>query len=278
MTYTGFIIRWKEEKNISDSWSQSMVTGNITTTTIRGLLPNTTYVFGISGLNEDQNSKLWYNLDLYGRRKIIDDAIEGPVATTTGHTLEFDIEFQFFNANSTQNHGPLIESASVGPTSIDSGEGHYGLVLVGHANIQNCNSSSFCCDSYDVNSGSCRDESTLVCMATNSPRSTTLPSFNDNNNTILPGNGKIVTTFNDSLVSRYYQDLFDAPCGPVLRLTVSEPHQVGAAWYPRQVEVGEGFETNFTFRITNPSLRYVWNLLFNSCHFQLHMILTLHQV
>merc|ERR1711871_326302 len=44
-------------------------------------------------------------------------------------------------------------------------------------------------------------------------------------------------------------------CGPALRLTASSPRLVGAAWYGREMEVGEGFDTTFKFRVANPSLR-----------------------
>lgn len=264
MTCTGFIIKWREEGNKSNSWADSMVTGNITVTTIRGLSPNTTYVFGISALNEDQNSEVWFNLDLYGRRKVLQDALEGPMATITGKTLHVDFEFLKFDANSTQNHGPEIESASlIGPTGTQSGEGHYGLVLVGHANVGNCNASSFCCDSFDPVLGICKDETSYVCMGTTSSDATNYGSsdnfsggiVNGDDDMLLPGSGKIVLRYNDTSIVTQYQDLFGSSCGPALRLTASQSQQVGAAWYPRQVEVGEGFETNFTFRISNPSLR-----------------------
>jgi hypothetical protein len=269
MTYTGYIIKWREEKEDSTTlWSNSFVTGNITTTTIRGLTPNTTYVFGIAGLNEDQNDESWYNLDLYGRRTILDGALEGPLSSIIGHTLKHDIEFKKFDANSTQNHGPEIQSASIGPTGIESGEGHYGLVLVGHANVENCNASSFCCDSFDQDLGICMDQTGYVCVGTSSFETTRssssssgTSSYYDNSNSndmdtmLLPGNGKIVERYNESSSIKYFHNLFTSPCGPTLRLTASQSRQVGAAWYPRQVEVGEGFEANFTFRISNPSLR-----------------------
>ena len=64
-------------------------------------------------------------------------------------------------------------------------------------------------------------------------------------------------------VGKYYQVLFDdadkiphpatAACGPALRLTGSHSQLSGAAWYPRQMNVREGFDTTFTFRISNPS-------------------------
>ncbi len=247
MTCTGFNIKWKEYNDGTSSWSHTYTTGNITTTTIRGLQPNTTYVFGIAALNEDQSQE-WNNLDLYGRRLILDDGLEGPTETIVAHTLLYDVAFSRFDANSTQNHGPEIHESSIGPTGREDGEGHYGLVLTGHANIQNCNSTSFCCDTFDESTGTCGDRS-FVCMGTMIQRE------NDHGGQ-LPGFGKIVERFNTSLSTRF-RNLFHFPCGPALRLTASQSRQVGAAWYPRQMEVGEGFEANFTFRISNPSFRCV---------------------
>ena len=125
MTYTGYIIKWRKKHRDSSStaiWSHSLVIGNITTTTIRGLTPNTSYTIGIAGLNEDQSNKSWFYLDLYGRRRMLDDALEGPIATTFGHTLKYDVEFQRFDANSTQNHGPKVQTtaSSIGPTGIEN--------------------------------------------------------------------------------------------------------------------------------------------------------------
>lgn len=248
MTCTGFNIKWKEYSDDStSSWSHVFTTGNITTTTIRGLKPNTNYLFGITALNENQNEN-WHELDLYGRRETLDDAIEGPIETIVGRTLLYDIEFEKFDANSTQNHGPEVLDSSTGPTGRMDGEGHYGLVLVGHANIENCNSTSFCCDSFNEALGKCEDNQSFVCMGT------MIDSGNIKYGKRLPGPGKIVERFNSSL-SKRFKDLFHYPCGPALRLTSSKPRQVGSAWYPRQMEVGEGFEANFTFRISNPSLR-----------------------
>lgn len=61
----------------------------------------------------------------------------------------------------------------------------------------------------------------------------------------------------------YYRVTFDhysnitkvptASCGPALRLTGSHSQLIGAAWYPRRMNVREGFDTTFTFRISNPS-------------------------
>ena len=257
MTFTGYIIKWREVSGKTNHWPHSMVVGNITTTTIRGLSPNTTYVFGIGGLNEDQNDELCIKLDLYGRRNMLDDAIEGSFETITGHTLTHDVWFQRFDANSTQNHGPVVQNSSLGPTGIETGEGHYGLVLVGHANIENCNSSSFCCDSYNKTTGRCNDvDSNHICLESLSLKEVVHKIVARKElDRVLPGNGKIVERYNESSSLIRHGNLFDSPCGPALRLTASKSRQVGAAWYPRQVELGEGFEANFTFRISNPSLR-----------------------
>lgn len=42
-------------------------------------------------------------------------------------------------------------------------------------------------------------------------------------------------------------------CGTALRLTASQSFLTGAAWYPRQMNVREGFTTTFSFQATNPS-------------------------
>ena len=133
-----------------------MVIGNVTTTTIRGLTHNSMYCFGVSGLTENQkNDSWWTDLDFYGRRlenQHIDGALEGHTTPyECGRTLLFDVEFNLFNANQTQDHGPLDKRQSFGPGAVSSGEGHFGLRLVGNANIENCNSSFFCCDQYELN-------------------------------------------------------------------------------------------------------------------------------
>jgi hypothetical protein len=46
-----------------------------------------------------------------------------------------------------------------------------------------------------------------------------------------------------------------ASCGPTLRLTGSHARLAGSAWYPRRMNVREGFETTFSFRMANPSTR-----------------------
>ena len=59
---------------------------------------------------------------------------------------------------------------------------------------------------------------------------------------------------------------FTARCGPALRLTPSSPRSSGAAWYRRKIQVREGFNTTFTFRVSNPSLRcHVMDDVYTHC-------------
>ena len=44
-----------------------------------------------------------------------------------------------------------------------------------------------------------------------------------------------------------------APCGPALRLTGAHADQAGAAWYGRSLNVREGFDAAFAFRLSSPS-------------------------
>ena len=261
LTYTGFTIRWRELSN--PSWTHSMVVGNITTTTVRGLSPNVTYAFGIAGLNENQTNPSWWdNLDLYGRRDALAGALEGAIATVQGHTLLHDVNIPYFNSNATQDYGAETESLTKGPTGVYGGEGHYGLSLIGSANIANCNVSSFCCDDYDIEIGGCLGHgSSLTCL-------TTGPSTNPFGDHQEKGFVRVIA----NLTSYEEQDwaAFNSRCGPSLRLTPSESRSSAAVWYGRKLEVGEGFDTVFSFEIANPSFRYVQksvNMQLDCLHF-----------
>ncbi|KAG1701991.1 hypothetical protein DVH05_010481 [Phytophthora capsici] len=57
-----------------------------------------------------------------------------------------------------------------------------------------------------------------------------------------------------------HRDRFEASeemnrCPVRLRLTASQPHQVSSVWYAQQLPVLQGFETRFTFQITDQSRR-----------------------
>ncbi len=47
-----------------------------------------------------------------------------------------DFEFVRFDANSTLNFGPMDKRAAPGMIGETIGEGHYGLVLIGDANVR----------------------------------------------------------------------------------------------------------------------------------------------
>ena len=126
----------------------------MTTTSVRGLQPATEYVFSIAALSEGRE---YANeaTDLYGRRDPSPSALLGTfsIYTNITATLAFDFDFSFFSANSTLNHTGATAVDSLGPTGQFGSEGHYGLVLVGSANVQNCNVSSTCCDGYNATIG-----------------------------------------------------------------------------------------------------------------------------
>jgi hypothetical protein len=175
-----------------------------------------------------------------------------PVVATT---LANDFVFAGFNAEKTTDLTTPQAGATAGPTGVSGGEGHYGLFIVGDANVENCNSTAVCCDTWDDATGSCGTVS-VGCSSTVHPNphytngevtggSRTVP---DN----LPGGEKWVGAYSDFVDAGL---LATNMCGPALRLTSSDPRQSGSAWYQREQEVGEGFDTTFKFRISNPSLR-----------------------
>ena len=138
--------------NAWQEWSDedAMVVGNVTVTTVIGLLPDTRYQFRIAALVESTLRGDVAKLDLYGRRKPLPGAIQGPFSITSvvERTLVADFSFPFFDANSTLNHGPADNRASIGQLESMGGEGHYGLLLVGSGNIAGCNSTHSCCDRF----------------------------------------------------------------------------------------------------------------------------------
>jgi hypothetical protein len=264
LTYTGYVIRWRQESTLKGSWTHSMVVGNVTSTTIRDLSPNTTYMIAISGICEDQSDPEWWNsLDRYGRRQALAGALEGRATIIHSTTLLHDVYFPIFNSNLTQNHGAEIKSATTrGPTGVYGGEGHYGLIFVGSASIANCNMSSFCCDEYDhkyhhTSGGGCVSESSLTCLSR--PPSTYLQysveDDDENWDSEERGINMVIAKLSSYSDLEFDKRLFNSQCGPSLRLTPSMAKVRGAVWYRRQLEVEEGFDTTFSFEISNPSKR-----------------------
>jgi hypothetical protein len=150
VTVTGYRILWKES---GDAYFKNVLNvGNVTTTSVIGLVHDTTYEFRIAAVTEDQVfSDAWLKLDLYGRRSPCAGSLVGdfspPLENIT--TLSIDFQFEHFDGNSTFNHSSADLPWSLGPSGNIGSEGHYGLNLVGDANLQNCNTSHTCCDGYD---------------------------------------------------------------------------------------------------------------------------------
>jgi hypothetical protein len=148
---------------------------NQTSTTIIGLEQGRRYSFRIAALNEptsffafnsaqaaikagnlDGGGYLaWAGTgsDLYGHRQR-PAAVSGTVRSRYSlpsddiRTLSFDFLFSKFDANNTLDHGPMFKNSSVNSLHWAGGEGHFGLVLVGDAQIGNCNASHTCCDGF----------------------------------------------------------------------------------------------------------------------------------
>ena len=235
----------------------------MTTTSVRGLQPGTEYVFSIAAVTEGRE---YANAatDLYGRRALSEAALVGEFSTFTNvtATLAFDFDFNFFSANGTLNHTGATSVDSLGPTGQFGSEGHYGLVLVGSANIQNCNLSSTCCDGYNATLGvsSCGKTQSVCAVlparqlaydlvlggVTRMGVATNLPYSNG-----APAAISIITL--DELIANKGAELPTSACGPALRLTPSIARHSGASWYRRKMNVREGFDTYIKFQISNPS-------------------------
>jgi len=248
MTVTGYALYWRESGLAA--WSCEQIVGNVTTTTIRGLKPNTYYDLSISATTENQNDPEWEELDKYGRRSLLRGGLLSDKASyVSSSTLAHDFQFIQFDADSAVNHGPSVATSTTGPTGVLGGEGHYGLYLIGDANVENCNASVVCCDSFDPSVGPSSCGSSMVCAAAileaewvDGQSSERIP---DN----LPGGGKRFYATNSIAKTATMK------CGPALRLTASSPQLTGTTWYAREMEVGEGFDTTFSFRLANPSVR-----------------------
>ncbi|KAG2980393.1 hypothetical protein PC118_g11209 [Phytophthora cactorum] len=216
-------------------------------------------------------SKEWKDIDLYGHRQILPNAVVGfdsPLSSCV-QMLSQDFVFSQFSAQHLTNLSALPEAIALrttptlGPTGEVGDQGHFGLYVNGDTHVQNCNASVSCCDGFDATapseSGAAIAECSYVCFEresrsaiyTNGSTHRSLPS---NAMTAVPFPAKQVYVFDKSTPT---QPVDAAPittaCGTALRLTGSQSFLTGAAWYPRQMNVREGFTTSFSFRATNPS-------------------------
>ena len=150
-------------------------------------------------------------------------------------TRKVDFRFDTFDANSTllpRTGGAVDKRSMQGPTGNFHGEGHYGINMVGDANLENCNSSFACCESDDtvdcekvLSTLGC----TLVCSAIGTakiPERYVANFKNRNVSTNAFGDGIIIGAV-DELTSHNA-----TANGGGLRLTPSFA-RVPAAWYPR---------------------------------------------
>jgi hypothetical protein len=177
LTVTGYVVRVRELASGNGRMEESVkdvALGNVTTTTITGLLPDTTYAFSVASVcenhtslsnsnannsnsnfgqegqgagsgNGEGNGAEWTKLDLYGRRQFplqhgsVDTVISGlSVEANLTATLKWDLELTQFNANgSLVNHSGIDGNRRrLGPSGVVGGEGAYGMVLVGDANVE----------------------------------------------------------------------------------------------------------------------------------------------
>jgi len=289
LTVTGYVIRIRQFGS-TFAMTRDVTVGNVTTTTITGLLPNTPYGFSVAAVSEnhteidamrmghdgglDENRHRNGNsssdddrkeiFDLYGRRSLLPGHLIGQfsVETNMTNTLIWDVAFDWFNANATTNQSSIDQRTSLGPSGVIGGEGGYGLIIVGDANIENCNESIACCDGYNYSYGitSCSGRS-YTCTAVNSVdpyyvdgidvNARQVPYSDPDGSLAAP---KQVRFWSEMTAGRNALRP-TAPCGPSLRLTPSLARQSGAVWYGRQLNVEEGFDTVFSFRISSPSLR-----------------------
>lgn len=277
---TGYKILWFSPTTRSQI--NNLTVGNVHMTSVRGLSPGTEYVFAIAAVSEGAYHERSASLptDLYGRRDLTGNAMVGTFSAYTNVTLtkRFDIDYGTFDANGTAiatfdgsettlRMGGLGPSAK-GPTGQVGGEGNYGIVLVGHTNVQNCNSSSTCCDGYNVTKGPPNFGCGHVCSTVLERRLAHPLSINGVTRREVPANipyvnwgdqEKVIFPTLQSLRDFIYPSTVNgyelSACGPALRMTAAEARQSGSAWYNRKMNVGEGFDTTFKFEISNPSIR-----------------------
>jgi hypothetical protein len=245
----------------------AIVVGNVTTTTVTGLRAAHFYKFTIEALAEDQRDPAWLALDLYGRRRALTGALASVASPRTPavSTLGEDVLFGAFDANATLDAGAVDARSSAGPGRETGGQGHFGLTLVGDAHVAGCNASSACCDWPARVDPAVADPSLCprMCSGVQTALSSGQPyvglasGLGATSNTAPPPGGAARRAL---YVGAFDAALLAAPgaplprCGPALRLTGSAARLSGAAWYPRKLNVREGFETRFTMRMANPSL------------------------
>ncbi|KAG7378499.1 hypothetical protein PHYPSEUDO_009975 [Phytophthora pseudosyringae] len=247
MAVTGYRVIWKRCADDAFSPDHAVVVGNVTSTTLIELESSTSYQVKVTPLTENQWrwSKEWKDIDLYGHRRIMPNAVVGIDSATSSCVKT------------------LSQAPTLGPTGEVGDQGHFGLYVNGDTHVQNCNASVSCCDGFDTTapSGStaaiagcshvCFESESRSAIYINGSTQRSLPT---NAFTAVPFPAKQVYVFDKSTLKQPVDAApITAACGAALRLTASQTFLTGAAWYPRQMNVREGFTTSFSFRAANPS-------------------------
>ena len=217
VTTTGYVV-YQRVESVDIEYQQVATLGNVTSTEINGLEPNTRYSFRVAAVAEDQRED-WQSVDLYGRRLLLRDAQLGEWSKSSQlvMTLGEDFKFPSFDANASLMSGAVDVRSSRSPLGQQGGEGHFGLTLVGAASLEHCNRTHSCCD---VSGATCCFHS----LNANANYSAT------NESTFIHHNDIVI-------VNNLAVPLFPATCGGALRITGSQAQSRGAAWYRRQQNV-----------------------------------------
>lgn len=162
MTVTGYQIQWKNCSNAAFTIQNSVVVGNVTSTTLIGLANGTSYQVQISALTEDQRQQsVWQQVDLYGRRPVLPNAVVGYASAMSlcistlpqGIMIDWlayllallliccsspDFAFPQFDARLLTNQSALVSpltAPTLGPTGEIGDQGHFGLYVNGDTNV-----------------------------------------------------------------------------------------------------------------------------------------------
>eukprot|EP01029_Cantina_marsupialis_P006508 TRINITY_DN1715_c0_g1_i1.p1 TRINITY_DN1715_c0_g1~~TRINITY_DN1715_c0_g1_i1.p1 ORF type:complete len:831 (+),score=227.48 TRINITY_DN1715_c0_g1_i1:1-2493(+) len=251
-TITGYAVAYRPSTTPAATPTIIYV-ANVLSTILIGLPLNTELDVSVAAMVGDQvTSDILLRADLYYRRDLLDGELVGGFGPSAKvMTLEYDFSFPKFTALSTTNQGPTDSRISTPSTGETQGSGHYGIWLVGDANLAGCSSSSVCCDDYDEDLMSC-PASGMACTSIPSTIRKPDVSGGSSHEEVMSNehvNGITITE---------WTNIWSPPtvgCGPALRLTLPAPNQIGAAWYRDAVQLREGFKTEFEFNIHSPSLR-----------------------
>lgn len=263
MTVTGYIISvTTNSPAYLHSKTFIMTVTNITQTSIRHLEPNTTYSITIAALSEGISpiSAVQLPTDLYGRREMLTTSMLSSAYSNSSiiTTLLYDFDFPMFTVQNTLNQDSNHSYSSYL---------NDGLVFIGSAHLQNCNSSSSCCDGYNSSIGlpSCSNIGVSVCSVSISTRNNGLVVNGQNRRdipmNIHPNNMNSTSstwaylrtqTVEDFMVSQH-SSIPTSTCGSSIRLTSSLGRQSGSIWYHSKQNINQGFDTIFQFEISNPS-------------------------